>query len=99
MAVKDRGTVKKLSRPSRIETRSIDFVPEEERHGKIRHQGPFWFLSNFHFMSIAVGFVGPSMGLSVIGTIIASILGILIGTTFQAFHATQGPVLGLPQMI
>ena len=91
--------MKKLGRPSRIETRSIDFVPDEERHGKISHQGPFWFLSNFHFMSIALGFVGPSMGLSVIGTIIASILGILIGTTFQAFHATQGPVLGLPQMI
>jgi NCS1 family nucleobase:cation symporter-1 len=93
------GTAKKLGRPLRIETRSIDFVPDEERHGKISHQGPFWFLSNFHFMSIALGFVGPSMGLSVIGTIIASILGILIGTTFQAFHATQGPVLGLPQMI
>lgn len=89
------GPVKRLQ----IETRSIDFVPDAERHGRIRDQGPFWFLSNFHFMSIAVGFVGPSMGLSLVGTIVASVLGILIGTTFQAFHATQGPALGLPQMI
>lgn len=92
------GGASAVRRP-KIEMRSIDFVPERERHGKLRDQGPFWFLSNFHFMSIAVGFVGPSMGLSLAGTIIASVLGILIGTTFQAFHATQGPALGLPQMI
>lgn len=97
-AVTDSGGKGALRRPQ-IEMRSIDFVPEDERHGRLRDQGPFWFLSNFHFMSIAVGFVGPSMGLSLMGTIVASILGILIGTTFQAFHATQGPTLGLPQMI
>lgn len=82
-----------------IEGRSIDYVPEDERHGKVSHQAPFWFLTNFSFMSIAVGFVGPSLGLSFAGTVIASIIGVLIGTTFQAFHATQGPTLGLPQMI
>jgi nucleobase:cation symporter-1, NCS1 family len=87
------------SRRPQIEMRSIDFVPDAERHGRLRDQGPFWFLSNFHFMSIAVGFVGPSMGLSLVGTIVASVIGILVGTTFQAFHATQGPALGLPQMI
>lgn len=87
------------ARPPQIETRSIDFVPEDERRGKVGDQGPFWFLSNFHFMSIALGFVGPSLGLSLAGTVVASVLGILIGTTFQAFHASQGPELGLPQMI
>jgi NCS1 family nucleobase:cation symporter-1 len=88
-----------LVRPPQIETRSIDFVPESERHGKIGHQGPFWFLSNFHFMSIAMGFIGPSMGLSLGATVLASVIGILVGTTFQAFHASQGPQLGLPQML
>ena len=98
MTITDSGEKGVFRRPQ-IEMRSIDFVPDDERHGRLRDQGPFWFLSNFHFMSIAVGFVGPSMGLSLVGTIVASILGILIGTTFQAFHATQGPTLGLPQMI
>jgi purine-cytosine permease-like protein len=84
---------------TRIETRSIDFVPESERHGRVSDQGPFWFLSNFHFFSIAIGFVGPSLGLSLSSTIVAGALGIMIGTTFQAFHAAQGPELGLPQMI
>jgi nucleobase:cation symporter-1, NCS1 family len=82
-----------------IERRSIDFVPENERHGRVSDQGPFWFLSNFHFFAIAIGFVGPSLGLSLGATVWAGILGTLIGTAFQAFHASQGPELGLPQMI
>lgn len=47
-----------------IERRSIEFVPENERHGRVIDQGPFWFLSNFHFFAIAIGFVGPSLGLT-----------------------------------
>ena len=82
-----------------IERRSIEFVPEGERHGRVVDQGPFWFLSNFHFFAIAIGFVGPSLGLTLGYTAIAGTLGILIGTTFQAFHASQGAELGLPQMI
>ena len=31
----------------RIEVRSIDYVPRAERHGKVWHQGPFWFAGNF----------------------------------------------------
>jgi nucleobase:cation symporter-1, NCS1 family len=82
-----------------IEQRSIDYVPECERHGLVRDQGPFWFLSNFHFFAIAIGFVGPSLGLSLGYTALAGTLGILIGTVFLAFHASQGAELGLPQMI
>jgi len=82
-----------------IETRSIDYVPNRERHGKTINQGPFWFLGNFQFFTIAIGFVGPGMGLSFADTAIASTLGILFGTLFMAFHASQGPDLGLPQMI
>jgi purine-cytosine permease-like protein len=82
-----------------IESRSIDYVPETERHGKVWQQGPFWFLGNFQPFTITIGFLGPVFGLSVIQTIIAGTLGIAFGTLFMAFHATQGPHLGLPQMI
>jgi nucleobase:cation symporter-1, NCS1 family len=84
---------------TRIETRSIDYVPENERHGKVSHQGPFWFVGNFQPFTLALGFVGPSLGLSLWWSIVAGIAGIAFGTLFMAFHATQGPVLGLPQMI
>jgi len=82
-----------------IESRSIDYVPESERHGKVWQQGPFWFLGNFQFFTITIGFIGPSIGLTAIQTIVAGTLGIAFGTLFMAFHATQGPHLGLPQMI
>ncbi len=82
-----------------IEARSIDWVPETERHGRIWHQAPLWFLGNFQYFSIPIGFVGPSLGLSLGWTVLAGVLGILTGTIFMAFHAAQGPALGLPQMI
>src|SRR6202020_463863 len=39
------------------------------------------------------------MGLGFGFTSLAGALGILFGTVFVAFHASQGPELGLPQMI
>ena len=82
-----------------IETKSIDYVARDERHGRVVDQVPFWFLGNFHFFTIAIGFVGPGMGLGWGYTALAGTLGILFGTVFVAFHASQGVELGLPQMI
>lgn len=82
-----------------IEGRSIDYIPENERHAKLSSQGPFWFLGNFHFFTISIGFVGPSLGLSALWTTLAGALGIMFGTIFMAFHGSQGPEMGLPQMI
>ena len=83
----------------KIERKSIDYVADHERHGRVIDQGPFWFLGNFHFFTIAIGFIGPSMGLGFAPTALAGALGILFGTVFVAFHASQGAELGLPQMI
>ncbi|MDN7853696.1 purine-cytosine permease family protein [Burkholderia seminalis] len=82
-----------------IEHHSIDYIPEHERHAKLASQGPFWFLGNFHFFTISIGFVGPGMGLSAGWTTLAGALGIMFGTIFMAFHGSQGPEMGLPQMI
>lgn len=87
-----------VGRPT-IEARSIDYVPSSERHGKVWHQGPFWFTGNFVFLTMMVGFVGPSMGLSVLWSVIAVVIGAGFGTVFMALHANQGPKMGLPQMI
>jgi NCS1 family nucleobase:cation symporter-1 len=82
-----------------VESRSIDYIPEKERHARLSSQGPFWFLGNFHFFTISIGFVGPGMGLSAGWTTLAGALGIMFGTIFMAFHGSQGPEMGLPQMI
>lgn len=87
------------SEQSPIEGRSIDFVPEQERTDKLSSQGPFWFVGNFTFFTMTIGFVGPSVGLDALWTTLAGTLGIMFGTLFMAFHGSQGPHLGLPQMI
>ncbi|MFD8934430.1 purine-cytosine permease family protein [Streptomyces sp. NPDC059578] len=86
-------------RESAIEQHSIDYVPSSERHGKVWHQGPFWFTGNFVLPTMVAGFVGASMGLSVWYSVLAIVLGVGAGTFFMAFHANQGPRMGLPQMI
>ena len=58
-----------------------------------------WFLGNFQYFTIPIGFIGVGLGLSWAASILAGTLGIWFGTLFMAFHATQGPVFGLPQMI
>ncbi len=83
----------------RVEGRSIDYVPRSERHGRVWHQGPFWFMGNFVLVTMVTGFIGPSVGLTVGWSVMAIVLGVLFGTFFMAFHANQGPRMGLPQMI
>src|SRR5215472_2831497 len=84
---------------SQIEVHSIDWIPDPERHGRNWQQAMLWFLGNFQYFTIPIGFVGPGLGLSLGWSILAGTLGIAFGTMFMAFHATQGPVFGLPQMI
>ncbi len=82
-----------------IESRSIDYVPRAERHGKVWHLWPVWFMGDAHLATIATGFVGVALGGNLIWMTVAVVLGIALGTFFMAFHSTQGPQLGLPQMI
>jgi len=49
--------------------------------------------------TVATGVVGIALGGNLIWTAIAVVLGGALGTFFMAFHSTQGPQLGLPQMI
>src|ERR1700744_334366 len=86
-------------RTGRLETRSIDYVPLSERHGKIWHLGPLWFMSNAQIATLAVGLISISEGASLFWSVLAIVVGVLIGTLFMAFHSAQGPQLGLPQMI
>ncbi|WP_434612961.1 hypothetical protein [Arthrobacter sp. A5] len=40
-----------------LEVRSIDYVPLNERHGKVSHIGPLWFMSNAQIATLAVGLI------------------------------------------
>jgi NCS1 nucleoside transporter family len=82
-----------------VEVRSIDYVPLDERHGKLSDLGPLWFMSNAQIATLAVGLISITTGGNLIWSLIAIVSGTLIGTFFMAFHSAQGPQLGLPQMI
>ena len=82
-----------------IEKRSIDYIPIAERHGKVWHLWPCWFSGDAHLATVATGAVGLLLGGNLFWMTIAVVLGCAFGTFFMAFHSTQGPQLGLPQMI
>jgi NCS1 family nucleobase:cation symporter-1 len=82
-----------------IEKRSIDYVPVAERHGKVWHLWPVWFSGDAHLATVATGVVGVALGGHLLWMALAVLSGCAFGTFFMAFHSTQGPQLGLPQMI
>ena len=86
-------------RAERIESRSIDWVPLNERRGKPWTLFPLWFMSNANITTLATGMLGAALGASLATSLVAIVLGVAVGTIFTAFHSAQGPQLGLPQMI
>lgn len=82
------------------ETRTIDHIPETERHGKARNLFTIWFGSNIMMLTLATGLLATSVyGLPVWAAIIALAIGNVLGGVVMALHAAQGPQMGVPQML
>jgi nucleobase:cation symporter-1, NCS1 family len=84
---------------AQIEVRSIDYIPPEERHGRVRDQFTLWFALNANIFNVVLGGVVVFIGLNFRWACIAIVLGVAIGLFMVGFHAIQGPKLGVPQMI
>ncbi len=82
-----------------LERHTIDYVPLADRRGKVWHLWPVWFSGDAHLATLAVGVIGLAMGANLLWTTLAVIGGCALGTLFMALHSTQGPQLGLPQLI
>jgi purine-cytosine permease-like protein len=82
-----------------VESRAIDYVPLAERHGKVWHLWPIWFSGDAHLATLATGAIGMALGLGFGWSVLAIVTGCALGTLFMASHSSQGPELGLPQMI
>ena len=82
-----------------VESRSIDYVPLSERHGRLGDQATIWFAGSAQLLSLATGAIGIALGLNLAWTLIGLALGTFLGTIPVAAHASQGPHLGLPQMV
>lgn len=84
---------------SRIEHRSIDVIPDAERHGSPLNQFTLWFGANMQITAIVDGALAVVFGADALWAIIGLLIGNLAGGCVMALHSAQGPRLGLPQMI
>ncbi|MGP3660874.1 purine-cytosine permease family protein [Burkholderia gladioli] len=82
-----------------IESRSIDYIPDAERHGSLASQFTLWLSANLQITAIVTGALAVVLGGDVFWSLLALLLGQLIGGAVMALHGAQGPQLGLPQMI
>lgn len=81
------------------EIRTIERVPERERHGKPSNQFTLWFGVNMQITAIVDGAVAVTFGAEALAAIVGLLIGNVIGGVTMALHSAQGPRLGLPQMI
>jgi NCS1 family nucleobase:cation symporter-1 len=82
-----------------IERRSIDYIPDAERHGRLGSQFSLWLSANLQITAIVTGALAVVLGGDVFWSLVGLLIGQLLGGTVMALHAAQGPRLGLPQMI
>jgi NCS1 family nucleobase:cation symporter-1 len=82
-----------------VETHHIDMIPAAARHGGPWQQFAFWWGGNVNVFNVVLGAVAVSIGLTFWWALAAIAAGTLIGALLIALHATQGPVLGVPQTI
>jgi NCS1 family nucleobase:cation symporter-1 len=85
---------------TRLELRTIQPIPLDQRHGRARDLFTVWFGSNVMLLTIVTGGLAVTVfKLSFVAAVIALTLGNLVGAVFMALHAAQGPTLGVPQMV
>jgi nucleobase:cation symporter-1, NCS1 family len=82
-----------------IEPHGIDFVPLNERHGRPASLFTLFFSANMNMVAAATGAIAVSLGLGFLPGLISIVVGNIIGGILMAYHAAQGPKLGIPQMI
>ncbi|WP_113718201.1 purine-cytosine permease family protein [Arthrobacter dokdonensis] len=93
-------STKQKSRLFEIEQESIAPIPENARHGKARELFTIWFGMNMTPLTVVTGATATTLlGLPLLPSILAILLGHALGGIGMALHAAQGPALGVPQML
>ena len=79
-------------RTSGIEVRSIDYVPLNERHGKLWHLGPLWFMSNAQIATLAVGLISITGGGNLLWSLLAIVAGSKVSTKLELLSSLVSKV-------
>ena len=83
-----------------IENKSVDYVPESERHGKSHSLFTLWFCTNIAPLAVVSGAIATeTFHLNVLSALTAIVAGHLFGGLFLAMTSAQGPKVGIPQMV
>jgi NCS1 family nucleobase:cation symporter-1 len=88
-----------MANPPLLERRSIDVVPDGERHGRAFSQFTLWLGANLQITAVVTGALAVVFGSTAFWAVPGLALGNLLGGAVMALHSAQGPRLGLPQMI
>ena len=86
-------------RSTTVEQRSIDYIPETERHGSPKSLLFVWFAANTSITAVVTGALFVVLGNTPAWSIPAIVIGNILGGFFTSLHSAQGPRLGVPQMI
>ncbi len=83
-----------------VEPGGAEFIPLSERHGRPLQLFWTWTSPNMEFATIFVGLLGVwGLGLGFWSTVLAVVIGNLLGAITQGLLSTQGPLYGVPQMV
>ncbi|WP_448195691.1 cytosine permease [Raoultella planticola] len=83
-----------------LESNTIRPIPLNMRHGKPGDLFTIWFGSNIMLLTVITGAMSVTIfHLSFFWSVIALLIGSLVGGLFMALHSAQGPRLGVPQMV
>jgi NCS1 family nucleobase:cation symporter-1 len=83
-----------------VEPGGAEFIPLNERHGQPLQLFWTWTSPNMEFATVFVGFIGVVFfGLSFWQTVLAVVLGTLLGSVTLGILSMSGPQYGVPQMV
>ncbi len=73
-----------------VERRTIDVIPDSERHGSPGDQFTLWFGANMQITAIVDGALAVVFGADALWAIIGLLIGNIAGGIVMALHSAQG---------
>jgi NCS1 nucleoside transporter family len=86
-------------RAVRVEPYGVEHIPESERHGKPISQFRVWFAGNQNLTLMVLGFYPVLYGLSLWHSILAVLIGALLGAVGMGVLSGMGVRMGVPQQV
>lgn len=82
-----------------VEPYGVEPVTDSERHGAVSQQFTLWLGSNLTIADFALGFLPVELGLPWLWSIVAILVGNVLGAFVLGLSAAMGPTYGVPQLI